>query len=166
MCDYSLMGVPNRLATEGEHLITYRFTTGAVGMATSEDVLNARTTGTPATPGFWRSIQALLNYFGARQCVTAVCIPPGARVRLEGIPRRVQREVGVTPIELATFTQFSAEANRYRDAVRFENGRETLLQDLGEGTHAHVVDLSTTDLRDPVVEHGYAYTPTPNIRTD
>jgi hypothetical protein len=33
MCDYSLQGGPNRLAVEGEQLVTYRFPTGSVGLA-------------------------------------------------------------------------------------------------------------------------------------
>jgi hypothetical protein len=32
MCDYSLAGIPNRLAAEGEHLVVYRFSTGARGL--------------------------------------------------------------------------------------------------------------------------------------
>jgi len=33
MCDYSLMGVPNRLAQQGEYLVTHRFRTGSLGLA-------------------------------------------------------------------------------------------------------------------------------------
>ena len=36
MCDYSLAGIPNRLAVEGEQLVAYRFSTGAIGL-TSPD---------------------------------------------------------------------------------------------------------------------------------
>src|SRR2546422_579120 len=32
MCDYSLAGIPNRLATEGEQLMVYRFPTGALAV--------------------------------------------------------------------------------------------------------------------------------------
>ena len=31
MCDYSLAGIPNRLAVEGEELMVFRFSTGALG---------------------------------------------------------------------------------------------------------------------------------------
>ena len=31
MCDFSLMGVPNRLARHDEELVTYRFQTGTLG---------------------------------------------------------------------------------------------------------------------------------------
>src|SRR5438045_210685 len=61
MCDYSLAGLPNRLAIEGEQLVVYRFTTRAMGL-------------TPSCPGLK---QFLFSY-----STPAVCIPPGARIRL------------------------------------------------------------------------------------
>jgi hypothetical protein len=36
MCDYSLAGVPNRLAVEGEELVVHRFPTGALGLASPD----------------------------------------------------------------------------------------------------------------------------------
>ena len=33
MCDYSLMSIPNRLASVGEELVVHRFETGAIGLA-------------------------------------------------------------------------------------------------------------------------------------
>ena len=38
MCDYSLMAVPNRLAKEGEELVSHRFPTGSVGFASPGDL--------------------------------------------------------------------------------------------------------------------------------
>jgi hypothetical protein len=35
MCDYSLAGVPNRLAVEGEELQVHRFPTGALGLTSA-----------------------------------------------------------------------------------------------------------------------------------
>jgi len=55
---------------------------------------------------------------------------------------RLQHEYGVGPSEDVTFTQISALANSYRDAVRFSNGREVRLQELREGQRVAVVDLS------------------------
>jgi hypothetical protein len=48
----------------------------------------------------------------------------------------------VGPAEEVTFTQISAAARSYRDAVRFLNGREVRLQELREGQHVRVLDLS------------------------
>jgi hypothetical protein len=41
MCDYSLQGLPNRLAVVGEQLVTYRFPTRSVGLATPTDIAAA-----------------------------------------------------------------------------------------------------------------------------
>ena len=38
MCDYSLCGIPNRLAVEGEELVVHRFSTGSMGMASLADL--------------------------------------------------------------------------------------------------------------------------------
>ena len=40
-----------------------------------------------------------------------MCIPPGARLRMSGIPVSLQREVGVGEDEIVTFTQTTAMAN-------------------------------------------------------
>jgi len=80
--------------------------------------------------------------------VCAVCIPPGARLRLQDIPMRLQHEYAVGPVEDVTFTQISALANSYRDAVRFNNGREVRLQELREGQHVTVLDLSVAEALD------------------
>jgi hypothetical protein len=77
--------------------------------------------------------------------VCAVCIPPGARLRLEDIPSRLQHEYSVGSSEDVTFTQISALANSYRDAVRFNNGREVRLQELREGQRVTVLDLSLAE---------------------
>src|SRR5437867_2983517 len=41
MCDYSLMVIPNRLAEEGEELVTHRFWTGSLGFASPLDMCKA-----------------------------------------------------------------------------------------------------------------------------
>src|SRR3989442_3435486 len=99
MCDYSLAGVPNRLAVEGEELVVHRFTTGTLGLAS------------PNTP---------LSRLWSGKATPAVCVPPGARLRLRDIPLGAQQEFGVREDEEVTFVQQSAEAYRYRDAIRFQ----------------------------------------------
>src|SRR5713101_6587641 len=101
MCDYSLAGIPNRLALEGEELVVHLFPTGALGLAS------------PTTP---------LSRLCAAKATPAVCVPPGARLLLRDIPVGLQQELGVREAEEVTFVQQSAEAYRYRDAVRFTNG--------------------------------------------
>jgi len=144
MCDYSLMAVPNRLAREREELVAHRFPTGSLGLASPSDLKRA-TEPPPATNKTpWRR---LLEFFDPPRTnpVPAVCIPPGARLELRDIPARVQQELGVGPAETVTFTQISAAANSYRDAVRFGNGREIRLQELREGQRVRVLDLSLAE---------------------
>src|SRR5215467_84289 len=131
MCDYSLMAVPNRLAQEGEELMIHRFYTGSLGLASSAE-MNRVACGTPAAGGFWSMLKQFFC-LQAIDAVCAVCIPPGARLELCGLPIPMQRRLGVGPLEQVTFTQITASANAYRDAVRFRNGREVRLQELREG---------------------------------
>ena len=52
MCDYSLMAVPNRLAQEGEELVTHRFPTGSLGLASPANLKHVACP--PAAPRtFW-----------------------------------------------------------------------------------------------------------------
>ena len=42
MCDYSLYEFPNRLAREGEELVTYRFPSGSMGLVSPVELENAQ----------------------------------------------------------------------------------------------------------------------------
>ena len=66
MCDYSLAYFPNRLAVEGEQLVVHRFPCGTLGLASSRRTL-------------WQRLFP--------SGVPAVCVPPGARLRIEDIAR-------------------------------------------------------------------------------
>ena len=150
MCDYSLMAIPNRLAEEGEELVTHRFWTGSLGFASPLDMCKA------ALPlgrrlVFWPMPHENM-YFRLREANTrAICIPPGTRLILQDIPQSLQCDLEVGPTEEVTFTQFTAAANTFRDAVRFRNGREVLLQELREGQRVKVLDLSA-EAFEPVPE--------------
>jgi len=121
MCDYSLAHFPNRLAVEGEQLIVHRFDSGTLGLA-------------PAQIG----LKQLL--FGGRP---AVCVPPGARLRLRDIPDTLQQSLDVGAVEEVTFVEKSLEEFAYRDGVRFANGREVLLQRLQCGQRVEVLSLDS-----------------------
>jgi len=130
MCDYSLHAHPNRLAAEGETLVATRFSGGSMGFASPEE-LRSRSA--------WDIQEGKL---------TAVCVPPGARLLLDGIPQQMQQELGVTETEIVTFTQLGYEAFTHRDAVRFDNGREIRLQLLRENQRAIVLSLSNATDRE------------------
>jgi hypothetical protein len=148
MCDYSLMGMPNRLAVEGEVLVTHRFCTGSMGLASREDLKNSATPPAAQRRGFWTALKSYYCSPPSMELVPAVCIPPGARLTVEGIPVGLQRYLGlgVGSSEEVTFTQITARANAYRDAIRFENSREIRLQELPEGLTVTVLDLSLREI--------------------
>jgi len=138
MCDYSLHGLPNRLAREGEDLVAHRFSTGAMGLASpAEFCCQVNPT---AKQSLWSAVKAL--FLPPRIVETpAVCIPPGATLRLADIPGILQREFAIGQEETVTFTQTSAMAQTFHDAVRFANGRLALLQFLKEGQRVRVLSL-------------------------
>jgi hypothetical protein len=160
MCDYSLMAVPNRLAKEGEELVTHRFCTGSLGLASPADLKRLRKPEPAARRGWLGALREFFNPPG-NEVVAAVCIPPGARLFMQDIPARIQGEAGVGSAEEVTFTQLNASANSYRDAVRFANGREIRLQELREGQRVRVIDLSLAEefnldrLREERPEYSY-----------
>jgi len=108
MCDYSLEAYRSRPARKGERYVTNRFESGSIGLTAAGD----------------RS--------------TAVCVAPDMRLRLQGLPKEVQDRFDVGPDEDVTFVRLDREPNWYQDGVRFDNGAEVLLQDLGRGVTAFV----------------------------
>jgi hypothetical protein len=156
MCDYSLMGIPNRLATEGEELVTYRFSTGSVGLAPPLEVRALVQAQETARRGFWGVLREIFSG-PALNSVRAVCIPPGARLILKDIPQALQHSLGVAPTEEVIFTQITATANRHRDAVRFGNRKDIRLQELAEGQRVRVLDLSSSEPREPEMDERSPY---------
>ena len=147
MCDYSLEGFPNRLAVRGERLITHRFRSGSIGMASPSDIAAAlRLKEESESCGWWAALKCWLSPQTALDNIPAVCIPPGARLRMSRIPDQMQRSQALRAVEDVTFVQLTAEPFRYRDAIRFDNGCKVVLQTLGEGIPFEVVTL---DLAEP-----------------
>jgi hypothetical protein len=138
MCDYSLMGIPNRLARDGEELVLYRFPSNTKGFASPADVNCCNTA--PQKTGFWEGLKKLFRS-SYLEAVPAVCIAPGARLELKGIPKDLQHCLNVNAVEQVTFSQLTAATNVHRDAVRFGNGIEVSLQRLAEGQRAKVLSL-------------------------
>ena len=141
MCDYSLCGLPNRLAIEGEELVVHRFRSGSMGLASPAELSPAKSRSGDPRPGLWGYIKSLFEDFSSSPVVTAVCVPPGAQLILKSIPEDLQRQWKTREEERVFFVQISANVNSYRDAVRFRNGREVLLQCLREGMRVQIVSL-------------------------
>jgi hypothetical protein len=63
-----------------------------------------------------------------------------------GHSSKLRHECGFQePVEEAVFTQLTAVVNTFRDAVRFPNGVEVLLQRLDESQRVRVLDLSSSE---------------------
>jgi hypothetical protein len=140
MCDYSLCGLPNRLAAEGEVLEVHKFATGSMGMASPIGLRGKSDDHAVKSRGFWNSLKrAFQSQF---QSETAVCIPPGASLILTGIPPYLQERYGVEDQEGVRFLQTGVAVNFHRDAVRFQNGRIAGLQELPEGLQVEVLSLA------------------------
>jgi hypothetical protein len=146
MCDYSLHTYPNRLATDGEELVVHRFGAGSLGLAAPADLATVISAGRTAHGSWWSRAKAWFvgnnPKWEDEKRVPAVCIPPGARLVLRDIPKSLQRELGVGEIEEVQFVETTAEVNTYRDAVRFQNRRQALLQQLREGQRVKVLSIA------------------------
>ena len=93
MCDYSLMGVPNRLAREAEELIVHRFPTGTLGLASSADLNPSPAPKPLRAQNFWSTLREFFSALES-QSPPAVCIPPGAILMLHDIPTKLHRQRG------------------------------------------------------------------------
>jgi hypothetical protein len=138
MCDYSLHGIRNRLAEEGEVLVVHRFHTGSKGL-TSPEYLDK---GTQRPKGF---LELLKTMFATPSDECAVCVPDGAKLMLGPISPALREAHGLSTNEAVTFRQLSANAATYRDAVEFKNGLKLRLQDLDEGQAVEVLTLSSEE---------------------
>jgi len=130
------MAMQSRLATEGDELAAHRFASGSVGLVSAADLECWRGS---RPEGAWACFKSLF-----RTCVDpapVVCIAPGARLRVHDIPKWIRDSYSVDQNETVTFTQISAEANRYRDAIMFENRRTMLVQHLHEAQRLDVLCL-------------------------
>jgi hypothetical protein len=150
VCDYSLHAFPNRLAVEGEDLVLHRFGGGSMGLASIADVRssNAACVKKP----FWAAVKDWFwGQLDSDLAIPAVCVPPGARLVLSDIPRSMQRDLGIGEVEEVKFVETSAEANTYRDAIRFPNNRQILLQLLREGQRVKVLSLDLEESETPAI---------------
>lgn len=150
MCDYSLAGLPNRLATAGEELIVHRFPTGSKGLASPTDLRPLKPIEVPAPQmSLWCRLK---NFFVERSerapQPPAVCVPPGATLVMKNVPADLQRRWCVGSDEEVRFIQCSADVNRYRDSLQFKDRRHILLQELREGICLQVVSLGGSEAGD------------------
>jgi hypothetical protein len=140
MCDYSLHGIKNRLAEEGETLIVHRFRSGSKGLTSPQYLDDASRQGKG-----W--IAAFKKIFATPPEECAVCVPEGAKLMLHGISRAFQQAYAVGENEPVIFRQLSLEATTYRDAVEFKNGVKVRIQELEDSQTAEVISLSSEEVQ-------------------
>jgi hypothetical protein len=139
MCDYSLYEFPNRLAREGEELVTYKFRSGSLGLVSPVELKEAQ--GKPSGKGFWGSVRSHSELSTHRPSVCAICVPPGARLLLKDISAPMQKDLGLCPEEGGKFIETSVDPYRHRDAIQLANGLVISLQRLCEGQRIEVLSL-------------------------
>lgn len=80
-----------------------------------------------------------LGLTAGRDCGLAICVQYETRLKLENIPSTLRSALGLQTSELATFVRL--EAGAYRDGLRFDNGRQISLQQLGPGVRVTIPQL-------------------------
>ena len=156
MCDYSLGGLPNRLAAEGDELIVHRFPTSSMGLAPATHP-QTKCCVSMRDQSLWHRIHAFFALPRFCPGIQAVCVPPGASLILKGIPSDLQQRWDIGEEETVMFAQTSAEFNTHRDAICFRNGRQVSLQHLRAGLLVKVVSLggeAASDQTPAMVELG------------
>ena len=88
MCDYSLEMYRSRPGAIGEQYTLHRFRSGTLGFVDPAD------------------------------CTTAVCLPAGARLRLQGLSRRLQQTFSLGDAPEAVMIRFPYGAGVHRDGLR------------------------------------------------
>jgi len=147
MCDYSLYTVKNRLACESDDLVLHRFDTGSLGFCAAAELQQEMSRSQLARG--WSSFVRWL--FPRKQCgLTAVCIPPGARLLVVEVPKNTRAGFELLEMESVEFTQLSERSYAYRDALMLPGGETVLLQRLPEGLRATVTMLSPEEEAVPV----------------
>ena len=151
MCDYSQHGLPSRLSCEGELLITHRFPTKLIGLGSPFDIEEAERARTRQRNGrAWVfALKRLFSRDTAACRIPAVCVPPGARLRMTHIPAKLKRKWGLGPVEDVLFTEIGDDPERYRDASRFRSGKLVVLQSLPERVCFVVLSLGS-DEKSPI----------------
>ena len=114
MCDCSLETYRSRPAQLGEKYETHKFPSFSIGFIA------------PGDPS------------------TAVCMACDTKLRLEGIPEKVQRAFFVRRNEDVTFTRL--EDGPHHDGLRFGNGAEVTLQELGPGVKGYVYNALSSPI--------------------
>jgi hypothetical protein len=59
------------------------------------------------------------------------------------IPEELRRKFALQAVEYVTFVQFIADSYRYRDGIRFRNGKQVSLQEITGNVRFEVISLAS-----------------------
>src|SRR5882724_10788651 len=93
MCDYSLHGLPSRLAARGEELVAHRFRTGAIGLASPAQLLRGIGSRNDRTRNLWVTDQGGRTASGCFGSSSGLC-PSGGPVATVGYLYELAERVG------------------------------------------------------------------------
>jgi hypothetical protein len=141
MCDHSLYSMQDRLAREGEDLTLHRFESGAMGFASTRDLVEYEISKQKESSSFWGTIKDWLLLPSRTQSIPAICVTPGTSLLLTDIPGAIQESLCIEESEIVVFTELHSPAYSFRDALLLPNTTRVLLQDLPEGIHALVLSV-------------------------
>lgn len=85
-----------------------------------------------------RFSSSAIGFIAPGDATTAVCMAYDTKLQLENIPQSIQTSLGVSASKLATFAR--VEGGVFQDGVRFDNGAQVTLQQIGPGVKAVVLD--------------------------
>jgi hypothetical protein len=88
-----------------------------------------------------------IGFISPGDASTAICMACDTKMKLEGIPQIMQRRLGVSAIESVTFIRL--EFGPHHDGVRFANGAEATLQELGPGVKGYVYNALSSPIWTP-----------------
>jgi hypothetical protein len=162
MCDYSLMTFPNRLANEGEILVTHKFSTGSIGFVSPMELGAVPPSPQCTNAEFWSKVKAWFASPPVRSAIPAVCIPPGARLIVQSVPDRVQQLLQAKPGDEVLFTETTATWGQFRDALRIRANQEILLQSLVEGLEVQIISMASSE--ETPTREVYSYSLVPHRR--
>jgi hypothetical protein len=135
--------VLERLAIEGEVLITYRFHTGWIGLASPVEIAAANRI--EGRRSLWSAWMRLLEICLQPDRTPSVRVSPGTHLRVNPVPNEIAVEYAVGTIEDVTFVHLAGSGCLHRDAIRFGNGRHVLLQRFREGVVFQVLADGSDD---------------------
>ena len=148
MCGYSRHGLSSRLACEGDHLITFRFSMGLVALAAATDTGSQHPRRSrKVSLGAWRSLFKRW-VAGSHDRVSMVWVPPGARLRMTQIPAELRSKWALRSVENVWFTEPGTDLDRYQPAIRFRNGEVISLLSLPENIRFVVLSLGSDNYFD------------------